>query len=65
MYFLWCYSGEDKYDKDREKSSYVSQSGFGRVNKKYNAAMNNFKLEKKCLHMYTSNALTVHIIILF
>ena len=21
MYFLWCYSGEDKYDKDREKSS--------------------------------------------
>ena len=21
MYLLWCYSGEDKYDKDREKSS--------------------------------------------
>ena len=21
MYFLWCYSGEDKYEKDLEKSS--------------------------------------------
>ena len=65
MYFMWCYSGEDKYDKDRERNSLVLQAGFGRVNKKYNAAMNNFILEKKCLHMYTSNALTVPIIILY
>ena len=21
LYFLWCYSAKDKYDKDREKSS--------------------------------------------
>ena len=46
MYFLWCYNGEDKYDKDREKSALVLQAGFGRVSKKYNAAMNNLILEK-------------------
>ena len=46
MYFLWCYYGEDKYDKDREKSALVLQAGFGRVSKKYNTAMNNLILEK-------------------
>ena len=46
MYFLWCYSGEDKYEKDREKSSEVIQAGFGRAGKKYNTVINNFILQK-------------------